>query len=184
MTRHPFDSGELGRDDPDLDLIGERLERYAADVGGEPSIGLVTRITTALDDEPVPTRGWWATLMATIAAWHGPARLALASVVVTAAVVGVITLRDLADGARNGNTGGTPLRSVSAPPSPSLTPSPTPSPTPRPTSTPTATPSPSPSPTASDGEDDETETPGPSESDDNSGPGGGDDDNSGPGGGD
>jgi hypothetical protein len=180
MTRHPFDSGELGRNDPDLDLIGERLERYAADVGGEPSIDLATRITTALDDEPVPARGWWGTLMATIAAWHGPARLALASVVVAAVVVGAITLRDLADGARNGNTGGTPLPSVSVPPTPSFTPSPTPSPT----STPTATPSSSPSPTASDGDDDETETPDPSESDDNSGPGGGDDDNSGPGGGD
>ena len=183
MTQHPFESGELGRDDPDLDLIGERLERYAADAGGEPPIDLATRIMTALDDEPVPARGWWGTLMATIAAWHGPARLALAGVVVAAVVVGTITLRDLADGARNGSTGGTPPPSEGAPPTPSLTPSPTPMPTPSPTSTPTATPSPSPSTTASDGDDEETETPEPSETDDSSGPGGGGDDNSGPGGG-
>ncbi len=190
MTRHPFDSGELGRNDPDMDRAGQDLERHAAEVGGEPPLDLASRIRAAIDEEPVPARGWWGSLLAAFAPWRGPARLALGTAVVAAAVLGALALGDLADRARN-NTGATPSPSVIATPpqTPSPSPSPTisPSPSPTPSPTPSATPLPSPSPPATvlpTATDDHggggAETPSPSESD-SSGPGGG---NSGPGGGD
>ncbi len=77
MTRHPFDSGELGRNDPEMDRAGEVLERYAAEASGEPPMDLASRIRDALDDEPTPARSWWASLLALLATWQGPARLAL-----------------------------------------------------------------------------------------------------------
>jgi hypothetical protein len=170
MTRHPFDSGELGRDDPEMDRIGEELERYAATTGGEPPIGLATRIREAIDDEPLPASGWWASTLAFLAPLRGPARVVLAAAVVVAAVMGGIALGELADRAT--------IDAGSQPPSVVETPIPTPTPTPTPT--PILTPSASPSPAATDDEDD-VETPEPTETDDSSGPGGGD--NSGPGGG-
>jgi hypothetical protein len=181
MTRHPFDSGELGRADPEMEGLGQQLERYAADLAGEPPMDLAARIQASLDDEPIPATGWWASLLGILATWHGPARLALTAAVVLAAVIGAVSLGELADRART-TTGATP--------SPSVIVTPTPTPTPTPLPTPTATPSPSPSntptplPTESDDDDDDDlETPEPSGSDgDNSGPGGGGD-NSGPGGG-
>lgn len=179
MTRHPFDSGELGRSDPEMDRIGEGLERYASQAG-EPPMDLASRIRATLDDEPIPAGGWWQSLLAALAAWHGPARLALGAAVVVAALIGALALGDLADRARNNNTGSTPAPSVI------ITPSPSPSPTPSPTSTPTPTAAPSPpavpTPSASNDHGGGSETPRPSESD-NSGPGGGSD-SSGPGGGD
>ena len=57
MTRHPFDSDELGRNDPEMDRIGTHLERYAADVADEPPMDMVTRIQAAVDEEPVPAAG-------------------------------------------------------------------------------------------------------------------------------
>ena len=185
MTRHPFDSGELGRNDPEIDRVGEGLERYASDTGGEPPLDLTSRIRAALDDEPVPAAGWWGSLLAAFASWRGPARLALGTAVVAAAVLGALALGDLADRARN-NTGATPSPSVIATPTPSPSPTPTPTLSPTPSPTPSATPIPSPSspatvlPSATDDHGGGGETPSPSESD-NSGPGGG---NSGPGGGD
>ena len=107
MTQHPFDSGELGRNDPNMDRLGESLEQYATDAAGEPSLDLSSRIMAAIDDEPVPSRGWWGSLLAVFAPWHGPARLALGAAVVAAAVIGALALGDLADRART-NIGATP----------------------------------------------------------------------------
>ncbi|MCA1568737.1 MAG: hypothetical protein LC798_00120 [Chloroflexi bacterium] len=182
MSRYPFDSAELGRHDADMDRVAARLEGYASDMG-EPPIDLAVRIRAALDEEPIPPTGWWASLLATLAGWQGPLRLVVATAVLAIAVVGAVVLGDLADRARE-STGSSP------PPSQTMLPSPMPSPTPTPTPSPTPTLTPSPSssasetadPSASDDDDDEVETPEPSESDDdNSGSGGGD--NSGPGGG-
>ncbi|MEA2651773.1 MAG: hypothetical protein QOI85_1494 [Chloroflexota bacterium] len=186
MTRHPFDSGELGRNDPEIDRLGEGLERYATDVDGEPPVDLASRIRAALDDERVPAGGWWRSLLAAFAPWHGPARLALGGAVVAVAVIGALALGDLADRARN-NTGSTPSPSVivSPSPTPTLTRSPTPTPSPTPTLTPSPTPiatqlpTPLPTPLPTDDHGGDSETPSPTGSD-NSGPGGG---NSGPGGG-
>lgn len=186
MTRHPFDSGELGRNDPEMDRIGTHLERYASDVADEPPIDLVARIQASVDEQPVPAAGWWASLVAAFVPWHRAARLAMATTVVAAAVVGALVVSGLAERARN-DTGAPPVPSVvGTTPSPLPTPTPTPRATPTPTPTPTSIASPSavvsPGPTASD-DDDELETPEPTESEsDNSGPGGGGD-NSGPGGG-
>jgi hypothetical protein len=185
MTRHPFDSGELGRNDPEMDRVGAHLERYAAEVADEPPIDLVTRIQATIDEEPVPATGWWASLLAAFSAWQQPARLAVATAVVVAAVVGAFAVSGLVDRARN-DIGTSPVPSVIVSPSPIATATPTPTAVPTPTPTSSASPSASGSaePTASDDDDDEVETPDPSESEsDNSGPGGGDgDDNSGPGG--
>ena len=187
MTRHPFDSGELGRNDPEMDRIGEGLERYASEVGGEPPIDLALRTRATLDDEPTPAGGWWGALVAAFASWHGPARLAIGTAVVAAAVVGALVVGDLADRARNNNIGSTPTPApaVIVTPSPTISPSPTqsPSPSPSPSPTPSATPTPSvPATVAPSATDDDggVETPSPSETDssgsgsDNSGPGGGD----------
>ena len=187
MTRRPFDSSELGRNDPEMDRIGAHLERYAQESAGEPPLDLVMRIQATVDDEPLPARGWWASLLAAFAGWHQAARLAMATAVVAAAAIGALVVGDLADRARN-NTGATPVPSVNLTPSPlpTVTPTQTPTPVPTPTPTPSASESAPASvdPTASD-DDDEVETPEPTESDsDNSGPGGGGGDNSGPGGGD
>lgn len=181
MTRHPFDSGELGRSDQEMDRIGAGLERYASDAGNEPPIDLAARIRATLDHEPIPSSGLWASVLAALAGLHGPARLVMATAVLLAAMLGAVAIGDLVDSARR-DTGSSPEPSevVAPTPTPTPTPSPTPSPTPTPTLSPTPTPSPSPS--ESD-DDDEGETPEPNESDDdNSGPGGGD--NSGPGSGD
>ena len=62
MSLHPFDSGELGRTDPEMDRIGSQLERYASEVGDEPPVDLAARISATLDDEPIPAVGWWASL--------------------------------------------------------------------------------------------------------------------------
>ncbi|MGH2402648.1 MAG: hypothetical protein ACRDE6_08035 [Candidatus Limnocylindria bacterium] len=185
MTRHPFDSGELGRTDPEMDRVGQQLERYAADRADEPPMDLAARIQATLDEEPIPAAGWWASLLGVLATWHGPARLALAAAVVLAVVVGAVTLGELVDRART-NTGASPSPSVIVTPTPTASPTPTIAPTPTPTATPSPSPSttPTPLPTESDDGGEELETPEPSESDDdNSGPGGGGDDNSGPGGG-
>jgi hypothetical protein len=184
MTRQPFESGELGRSDPEVDRLGQQLERYAADFGDEPPMDLAARIQATLDDEPIPATGWWASVLGILATWHGPARLALAAAVVLAAVIGAVTLGELADRART-NTGATPSPSVIVTPTPTPTPTPTSTPTPTPTPSPSPSNTPTPLPTESDDDDDDDalETPEPSESDDdNSGPGGGGD-NSGPGGG-
>lgn len=178
MTRHPFDSDELGRNDPDMEQIGARLERYASEAGHEPPVDLAARIRAALDDEPIPSTGWWASMLATVARLHGPARLIVATAVLLVAVLGAVAIGDVIDWARQ-DTGSSPNPSEIVAPSP--TPTSTPTVTPSPTPSPTATASPSPS-ASDDEDDDEEETPEPSESDDdNSGRGGGD--NSGPGGG-
>jgi len=186
MSRYPFDSAELGRHDADMDRVAAMLEGYASDMG-EPPIDLAVRIRAALDDEPIPATGWWASLLATLAGWQGPLRLVVATAVLAIAVVGAVVLGDLADRARE-STGSSPPPSQTMLPSPTPSPTPTPTPTPTPSPTPTLSPSPSSSaseaadPSASEDDADEVETPEPSESDDdNSGSGGGD--NSGPGGG-
>jgi uncharacterized membrane protein YgcG len=179
MTHHPFDSDELGRVDPELDRVAERLERYAAEARAEPPLGLTGMIRSAVDLEPHP-RGRFRALLAR---WSGPARAMAAGAVVVLVVAGAIALGQLVELTR---------QQVGATPSPTVIPTPTAIPTPSPTPTPTANPTPSPTPTPavthepSFSEGLETETPEPTESDGsgNSGPGGGDGSgNSGPGGG-
>ena len=180
MNLHPFDSHELGRDDPDLGRVADALERYADDAGGEPPVDLAFRIRSAVDAEPI-RRGPFALL----ATWRRPVRLLTAAVVVLAAVVGAVALGDLADRART-DLGTSPSPSTVSTPTPIPTPTPTPTPTPAPTVTPSpsASPTVTPSDTAEPSATDDgggVETPEPSESD-NSGPGGGGgSDNSGPG---
>jgi hypothetical protein len=179
MTSNPFDSGELGRTDPELDRVAQRLERYAADAGGQPPLDLVTRIRDAVDREPAPGRG----VMHWLRLHSRPLTAAAAAAAVVAVVAGALAIGQLAERTQQ-QVGTSPSPAVG----PTLTPSPTPTPTPSPTDSPTPTPSPSaspsPSPTASEtaapsATDDHggDETPRPSESDDvgseNSGPGGG-----------
>jgi hypothetical protein len=182
MTHHPFDSDELGRVDPELDRVAERLERYAAEARAEPPLGLTGMIRSAVDLEPHP-RGRFRALLAR---WSGPARAMAAGAVVVLVVAGAIALGQLVELTR---------QQVGATPSPTVIPTPTAIPTPSPTPRPTPTASPTPSPTStpaathepSFSEGFETETPQPTGSDgsDNSGPGGGDGSgNSGSGGGD
>jgi hypothetical protein len=186
MTRHPFDSDELGTRDERLDGIGARLEHYAAEAGREPSRALSARIRAAVDVEAGRRRP----LAALLGAAGGPARVLAAIGVLALAVTGAIVVGQLANLARE-RIGSSPSPSVISTPSETPTPSLTPSPTPTPT--PSETPSPSPSPSQPSGSPgsptpeetpsaspDDTETPRPTGSD-NSGPGGGG--SSGPGGG-
>jgi hypothetical protein len=190
MTRHPFDSDELGRVDPELDGVAHRLERYAAEARWEPPVGLTGRIRSAVDLQPHP-RGRFGALLAR---WSGPARAMAAGALVVLVVAGAIALGQLVELTRQ-QVGATPIPTVIPTPTAVPTPSPTPSPTPTPTPTASPTPSPTSTPAVTQepsfSEGFETETPEPSESDNsgsgsgNSGPGGGDGSgNSGPGGGD
>lgn len=176
MTSHPFDSSELGRVEPDLDPVGQLLERYAADVGAEPPMDLAARIRIAVEDQPLG-HGPIASLFA---AWAGPAQAMAAGALLGLIVVGAVALGQLVDRASE-QVGATPSPSVLSTPSPteSSSASPTPSPTPTPTQRPTPTPAPSAVAPPSASDEIELETPEPSESD-NSGSGSG---NSGPGGG-
>lgn len=186
---NPYEPGdELDRVDPTLDEVALRVESYATRSGGEPPADLVSRITAAIADEPVPASRW-----AWLSSWREPMRAVAAVAVLAAVIGGALLAGTLIDRARNVGSSPTPaVPSIS--PSPSSSPSSTPSPTASPSSSPSATPQPTisvtPLPTVAPGtplpspsdDDDEFETPEPSESDDdNSGPGGGD--NSGPGGG-
>ncbi len=182
MTRQPFNPGELGRDDPDLDALAAELEslRHGTEL---PSAGFHERVLAAVEAADPPPRSWLAAIFAPGigGAWQGAALAVVLVLGITAALLG----SGLLDGLRRQpGTGPSVVPSASTEPtitpSPSVSPSVTPSPSASPS--PTATPSPSPSVEAS-ASDDEVETPEPSESD-NSGPGGGGDDNSGPGGGD
>jgi hypothetical protein len=188
MTRHPFDSEELGTGDELLDSIGVRLEGYAAEAAEEPPRDLSVRIRTAVDAEASRRRP----LAALVGPVRGPARVLAAAGLLALAVTGAIVVGQLANLARQ-RIGSSPDPSVisspseSSSPTPSHTPSPTPtiserpSPSRSPTQLPAATPSP-PTPEATpSGRPDDSETPHPSGSD-NSGPGGGGG-NSGPGGG-
>jgi uncharacterized membrane protein YgcG len=184
MIRHPYGPDELDRDDPALDEVAEQLQAYASDQRSVPPVDLAARIHAAVDAEPDPPVGWWATFTAAIGGLGTPARGLAAAAVVTSAIVLGLFAGDLADLIRDGDgTGASPSPSVIVPPSPSPSPSASPSPSPTTSPSPSDSPTPpqrsaTPAPTATD-----DETPEPTESD-NSGPGGGDGDNSGPGGGD
>jgi hypothetical protein len=189
MTRHPFESEELGMRDAQLAAVASQLERYAAEAAGDPPGNLSARIRAAVDAEP--RRRW--PLAALFGLDGAPARAFAAAGLLAVAVLGAIVVSQLADLARD-RIGASPSPSVIVTPSESPSPTPTPSPTsvptpsmnetPTPTPSPTHIPSPSqtpqatPAPTPSAGD---TETPHPAGSD-NSGPGGGGG-NSGPGGG-
>ncbi|MDQ2689126.1 MAG: hypothetical protein M3Y29_02480, partial [Chloroflexota bacterium] len=85
MSRSPYGPDELDRTDPALDRVAQRLEDYAAARRADPPLDLATRIRAAIDDEPLPRPGWWASMIAGLRAWRGPARaLAVAAVVVAA----------------------------------------------------------------------------------------------------
>lgn len=186
MNRHPFNSGELGRDDPELTSLAEELEGLASG-DPQPSAGFHDRVLAAIQAEPARRRSWLARLVA----GDGRHLLQAASlaVVLVIGVAAALAAGGILDGLRRvPGTGPTLLPSPSTvtqtiTPSPSPSVSPSPSPSASPSSSGTAEPS---------GSDDHgTETPRPSESD-NSGPGGGGDasdsprasesDNSGPGG--
>ena len=174
---NPYDPSELGRHDPEVDRIARELEQQAAAMGGEPPLDLTGRIMSAIEQEPIPASRW-----AWLSGLRGPARLLAAAAVVVVAITGALAIGTLIEQARQ-DVGGPPTPVVL--PSPSETPSPSPSPsvTPSVSSSPSPTATPTPTVQATPSDDDEVETPEPSESDDDySGPGGGD--NSGPGGGD
>ena len=182
MTRRPFTSGELGRDDTELDQLGAEIEALNGEASA-PSPGFHERVLAAVEVADPPRRSWLAAWLTpgSGAAWQG-ATLALVLVLgVTAALMAGGVL----DGVRRGpGVGSSPSPSHTA--EATITPSPSPSATPRPSATPSASVSPSvtpartadPSPSESE---DEPETPQPTESED---AGSGADDSSGPGGGD
>jgi len=184
MSRYPYGPDELDRNDPELDEVAQRLERYSDNRRGEPPVGLAARIHAAIDDEPDPARGWWQSLIAGPRTWRPMMRTMAVAGVAALAVVGALAVAQLI-GDVPPNVGASPSPEViespselpSASPSPTASPSPSPSPSPTvaPTSVPTAPPASSPLPTATDDDDDDDddETPEPSESDDNSGSGGG-----------
>jgi hypothetical protein len=190
MTRLPWDPAEIGTHEDDLDHVADRLTRYAESASDAPSIGLVDRIQSALDDEPIPAAPWWRG--GGVTAWRAPVRMFAAAAVLVLGVVAGLALGQLSGLVQEGGTGSSPAPITS----PSTSPSPTPSPTlsPSPSDSPSSSPSPSgspvssarlitPNPTASP-DDDAAETPDPDDdSGGNSGPGGGGD-NSGPGSGD
>lgn len=181
MTRHPYGPDELDRHDPDLDAIAERLERYAGDVPDEVPIGLAARIHAAIDDEPMPAAGWWASLIG--GRLSGSARAFAVAGVVALAIVGAFAIGEVAQALRQPNVGTSPSPSTVSSPSqsPSATPEPTATSSPSPTvPTPTLSPSPLPIstaqptiplPTATDDHGGDR-SPRPSGSD-HSGPGGG-----------
>ncbi len=185
MTRHPFNSGELGRDDPELMSLAEELEGLAV-ADPRPRAGFHDRVLAAIDAEPARRRSWVSRLFA------GDGRQLLQAAALALVLVVGITTAFLAggilDGLRRTPGTGPPLPSPSDA-LPTITPSPSLSASPSPSPSPSASPSTAPSASV----DDASETPRPSESD-NSGPGGGDDEsetprpsesgNSGPGGGD
>lgn len=181
MTRHPFNMGELGRDDPSLAGLAEELERVAAE-SPQPPAGFHQRVLAAIDAEPAHRRSWFAALH-----WPGGGHAwqAAALGLVLALGIGAAMLAGgMLDLLRQGSGAPSPVPSFSAPATVTPSPSPTPSTSPSPTPTPTPSPSPTASPSA---DDDGTETPQPTETpdpSDNSGPGGGDGGNPGPGGGD
>jgi hypothetical protein len=182
MTRHPFDPSELDRVDASLDRTAERLERYASETDTSVPAGMVGRIQAAIDDEPAPRQGWWATLMAG-GPWRRPATALATAAVILVVVVGAVALGDLFEGLRNVGASPSPVVTPSESPSSSPTPTPSATPSPTPTAAPTVSPTPVPTisptttvaPTPSD-DDDESETPEPSDDSDDSddsGPGGG-----------
>ncbi len=183
MTRRPFTSGELGRDDAELDQLAAELEA----VGGSsqlPSPGFHERVLAAVDAVDPPRRSWlaaWLTPGSGLA-WQG----ATLGLVLVLGVTAAFMAGGLLDGVRRGPGVGTspsPLQSVEPTITPSPLPSAPPSPTvtPSPSATPSATPVRSTAPSPSESEDG-IETPRPSESDNSgSGPGGGDSSGSGSG---
>ena len=174
MSTPHFDPSELDREDATLDAVAERLERYAASTADAAPSGLANRITAAIDAEPQPARGVWASVLTAFAMVGPVARAGAVTAVAVVAIVGAMAFASLVDrGAPDVGASPIPTR----PPVPG-TPTPTPTPTPSPTPTPTPTPSPTvrpATPVPSPSDDDESETPRPSESG-NSGPGGGGDD--------
>jgi hypothetical protein len=174
MTSNPFDSGELGRTDPELDRIAQRLEGYAAEAGGQAPLDLASRIRDAVDREPSPGRG----VMHWLRLHSGPVTAAAAAAAVVAVVAGALAIGQLAERTPE-QVGTSPSPSVVPTPTPTPTPSRSPTPTPSPSETPTPaiTPSETAAPSATD-DHGGAETPEPTGSDDsggseNSGPGGG-----------
>lgn len=182
----------------DLDPIAQELERYARLTAGEVPSGLAERVMADLVDEPTPRRGLLAWLAIPFGAGaSGATRMAMVAGTMVLAVLAVFVAGQLGDLLRDSQIGPSP--SPPAVQTPTGTPSPTASPSEAPSTSPSISPTPSPSPTSSttapsaspSDDDDDRETPDPSD-DDSSGPGSGDEpetpepseeDNSGPGGG-
>lgn len=138
MTRHPFNPGELGGDDPTLVGLADELERSAT-TSAQPSTGFASRVLAAIDEEPTPRRPWYAIFGGAASAplFRG---LSLAAVAVAAVAIAVV-VGGLIGPVRPGpgaNGSATPTASPSPPSTPpSSTPSPSPSPSASPSPTPT-----------------------------------------------
>jgi hypothetical protein len=180
MRPDPFDPAEVGVDDHELDAVTMALERYAANTDAVHDPELVARIQAAVDAEPLPRRGWLASLTGGFRGGGVGARALALAGIAAAAIVTAVAVGGLLDLARTVEPGDAASPVVS----PSVAPMPTESPSPSNSASPTASPSTSQSPTPSaspSGGGDETASPSASDGSGNSGPGGGGGDNSGPG---
>ena len=197
MTRRPFDSGELGGGDPDLERVTRELEAYTRLTANESPRDLADGVMSSIGQLPAPRRGLVAGLLAPLAAWPhsnvGRAVLVAGTVVVAIAAVAIAgELANLFQTQVGPSPAPSTVESITVSPSPTPEESTTPLPSVTPSPSPTLAPAtPSPQPTESDTpetrttepsespDDDDSESPHPSE--DNSGPGGGgggDDDDS------
>jgi cell division septation protein DedD len=190
MTRRPFDPRETGSEAGELDPVTDELERYAHLTEGEVPHGLADRVMARVAQEPTPRRGLLAWLLAPfVAGPGGAAQVVLVAGTMALAVLAVVLAGQLGELFGNRQIGTSPSPTVIE--SPSLTPTPSASPSATPSPSPSLSPTPSPSPssaapvvTPSPSDDDEPETPEPTDDDDDGEtPEPSDDDNSGPGGG-
>jgi hypothetical protein len=173
MTRRPFDPSELDQPSADADRTIAELESYLGDTATGAPRGLEQRVMAAVEQEPVPRRGFLAWLLTPPASGAGARRFARAGLLAATlviAVAGALFAGQLADLVRNVGSGSpTPTESVSPPPSQSVAPGPTTSSEPTPSSSPKASEDAHQSPEASGtSEASENETPeaSPEQSDD------------------
>ena len=184
MTRRPFDQGELGGVDAEMDPMLADLERYLADTSVSPSSSFADEVMASVEHGPMPRRGAIGAVVAWFSDPGGAGRMTLLAATVAVAVLAVFALGRIGD-LLPPPVGTSPSPTVHTTPSPEPSPSVriTPSPTPRESRSPRPSPRRSDGPDASDSPDATDDHGGggssPSPSDDNSGPGGGG--NSGPG---
>lgn len=133
MTRRPFNPNELDQPSPDADRAIAEVEGYLADTAMGAPRGLEQRVMAAVEQEPVPRRGFLAWLLMPPAPGTGMRRFARAGLLAATlvmAVAGALFAGQLADLVRNVGSGSpTPVESISPAPSESLVPSPTIEPT-------------------------------------------------------
>ncbi len=129
MTRPPFDPNELDQPSTDAGRAIAELDSYLADTATGAPRGLGERVMAAIEQEPVPHRGFLSWLLMPAGANNGLRRVARAGVLAATLVVaigGAIFAGQLTGLIRNVGSGSpTPVESVSPAPSESLAPSPT-----------------------------------------------------------